>query len=150
MENASNVKARKATKSEVALRDYFIQTQFGQIELLDQSAKRIIELIGIMLSILFGITAFGSDFPPPYLSANPIARLLVVFIVVFYLFAMLVSMLAINPRRFTFGETNLSDKKKVFDDIVQYKSRRVFWGGAMFLAGSTLLGLLIISIVLRG
>jgi hypothetical protein len=80
----------------------------GQLEFLDQSGKRVVELSAGLLGVLFGVTAFGDKFPPPYLQDNGVIQGLVVAVLVSYLGAMLAALWALRPRRYPRYRHNLS------------------------------------------
>lgn len=148
MSEIQEIKGRKPNDDELKLSEYFAELRFGQVEFLDQAAKRIIELIGLMLSIIFGVIAFGADFPPSYLVQNMATRYIIVCAITLYLLAMLFCMLSLNPHKYSFQESNLTDMRRTFGQITERKSRRVFWGGTLFLGGSIMFGIMIIVIIL--
>ena len=52
----------------------FHDLESRQLDFLDDAAKSVIERVATFLAILFGVTAFGSAFPPPYLKDNAAAK----------------------------------------------------------------------------
>src|SRR6266852_3457972 len=67
-----------------------------QLDFLDNAAKSIIERVATFLAILFGVTAFGSTFPPPYMKANLVAKAFVIVTLLLYLVALGAGMWAIQ------------------------------------------------------
>ena len=47
----------------------FHDLESRQLDFLDEAAKSVVERVATFLAIVFGVTAFGSAFPPPYLKA---------------------------------------------------------------------------------
>src|SRR5258708_33768285 len=76
----------------------FKETESKQLDFLEASGKSIIERIATLLAVLFGVTAFGSNFPPAYLKGNLPAKVLVIITLILYLAAMGAGMWAIHPR----------------------------------------------------
>jgi len=66
----------------------FNEMESKQLDFLDESGKSIIERIATFLAVLFGVTAFGSNFPPAYLKENLTAKVLVIITLLLYLAAM--------------------------------------------------------------
>src|SRR5260370_38441224 len=64
-----------------------------QLDFLDASGKSIIERIAAFLLVLFGITSFGTTFPPPYLKVNLPAKWRVIITSLLYRTAQGVGML---------------------------------------------------------
>ncbi len=125
----------------------FDEMEKKQVEFLDQAGKRIIELTTALLGILFAVVALGDKFPPPYLQGNDAAKGLTVAALGFYLGAMLVSVLAVQPQEYRRYEHNVSEMRRELRKITRYKSRWLSVAGALFVLGSLTLALLISSIV---
>jgi len=118
-----------------------------QLDFLDASGKSIIERIGTFLVVLFGVTAFGSTFPPPYLKSNLLAKVLVIITLILYLAAMGASFWAIQPRYYRRYIYNVS---RLGTELEKITTRKMFWlrvGGILFALGSVALAVLIISII---
>ena len=126
----------------------FDKMEEGQLDFLDEAGKRVIELSSAMLAILFAVTAFGKDFPPPYLAGSPCTQALAVAALVFYVLALLAGVVAVQPRRYGRSHYNLSDMRRQLDRIIAYKLRWFRVGLALFFAGSLALAILVGSIVL--
>ncbi len=118
-----------------------------QLDFLDASGKSIIERIAAFLLVLFGITAFGSTFPPPYLKGNLPAKVLVIITLLLYLAAMGAGLWAIQPRyyrRYTYNVSRLGT------ELEKITTHKMFWlrvAGILFALGSVALAVLIISII---
>ena len=128
---------------------FFQELEKGQLDLLDQAGKRIIELTTGLLGILFAVVAFGDKFPPPYLTGNAALPLLVVLVLLFFLSAMGMGMRTMQPRSYRLYRHNLTEMRDELDRIIANKSRSLrlagvlFWLGALSLA--VLIGLIIFS-----
>jgi hypothetical protein len=127
----------------------FDKLEEGQLDFLDGAGKRLIELSSAMLAVLFGITASGDKFPPPYLAGSPWARPLAVAVLALYLLALLAGALAVAPRTYRRSTYNLSDLRRELERLVTYKLRWFRVGLAFFFAGSLALAILVAALVLN-
>ncbi len=130
------------------LLDLFNELEKGQLDLLDQAGKRIVELCTGLMGVLFAVTAFGDKFPPPYLKDDDTAQWLVVLALALYLGAMFAGLWTVQPRRYERHRHNLSEMKKVLEQIIRSKSRALRAAGVLFWLASLMLALLIASVVL--
>ncbi len=126
----------------------FDRLEEGQLDFLDGTGKRLIELSSAMLAILFGVTAFGDKFPPPYLAGHPPIQALAVAVLTLYLLALLAGVLAVQPRRYRRSLHNLSELRRELDRLVTYKLRWFQVGLALFFAGSLALAVLVSMLIL--
>ncbi|MDW8317101.1 MAG: hypothetical protein RMN53_04520 [Anaerolineae bacterium] len=126
----------------------FDKLEEGQLDFLDAAGKRLIELSSAMLAVLFGVTAFGDKFPPPYLAGHPRVQALAVAVLACYLLALLAGVLAIAPRTYRRSRYNLSDLRRELDRLVTYKLCWFRIGLALFFVGSLALAALVGSLVL--
>ena len=125
----------------------FNEMESKQLDFLDESGKSIIERIATFLAVLFGVTAFGSNFPPAYLKNNLPAKGLVIITLILYLAAMGAGMWAIQPRYYRHYTYNVSRLGKELEKITKHK---MFWirvAGILFVLGSISLAVLIVSII---
>ncbi len=125
----------------------FHDLESRQLDFLDNAAKSIIERVATFLAILFGVTAFGSAFPPPYLKDNPVAKAFVVVTLVLYLVALGAGMWAIQPRYYQRYTYNVSMLAKELEKIAK---RKMFWlrfAGILFAVGSVALAALVVAII---
>ena len=98
-----------------------------QVDFLDQAGKRIVELCAALLGVFFAVMALGDTFPPPFLQGNDPARGLTVVTLAFYLAAMLTGVLAIQPREYRRYRHNLTEMRKVIDEIISRRLIRPSW-----------------------
>jgi len=131
-----------------ALVTQFQEMEKSQLTFLDETGKRLIELTTAVLGLLFAVIAFGDKFPPAYLQGNNTAKALLMVSIGFYVLAMLVALVAIQPRAYTYNRHEAASMKATLDGIRHYKMRRLSLAGGVFLLGSVALGALIGSIVL--
>ena len=125
----------------------FHDLESRQLDFLDEAAKSVVERVATFLAILFGVTAFGSTFPPPYLKDNTAAKTLVIVTLVLYLIALGAGMWAIQPRYYRGYIYNLSRMKKELEKITK---RKMFWlrfAGILFAVGSVTLAALVVAII---
>src|SRR5437588_329463 len=125
----------------------FNDMESKQLDFLDESGKSIIERIATFLAVLFGVTAFGSNFPPAYLKGNPTAKVLVIVTLILYLAAMGASILAIQPRYYRHYTYNVSRLGKELEKITKHKMLWLRVASILFGLGSLALAALIISII---
>jgi hypothetical protein len=102
----------------------FDKMEGEQVEFLDQSGKRIIELCTVMLGLLFAVIAFGDRFPPPYLAQDPRIKWLLLAVLALYLLALIAGVFAVRPRRYARYHHNLSAMRRELEQIVTDKT---FW-----------------------
>ncbi len=127
----------------------FADIESKQPDFLDQSAKSIIERVATFLAVLFGVTAFGSNFPPAYLKDNTTAKVFIIITLALYLAATASGMWAIQPRKYQLYENNLTGMREELDRLI---SRKVLWlrvAGILFALGSLALAGLIVAIIAK-
>lgn len=125
----------------------FHDLESRQLDFLDEAAKSVVEPVATFLAILFGVTAFGSVFPPPYLKDNAAAKTFVIVTLVLYLVALGAGMWAIHPRYYRRYTYNVSMLAKELEKITK---RKMFWlrfAGILFATGSVALSALVVAII---
>lgn len=127
----------------------FDDIEANQLEILDQSGKRIVELTGILMGILLGVTVLGPNFPPIFLQGNTPTKLLTLGALGLYLLAMLMGMRTVNPQQYKKFTYNLTRNREELDKMIAFKSNALWWAGAYFLVASILLGILLTIIILQ-
>ncbi len=133
---------------DIRLNALFDEMKKNQLTFLDEAGKRIIELSTGLLGVLFAVTAFGKDFPPLYLKANPNTQWLAIAVLAVFVLALLFGVLTVQPRNYAFYESNLSEMRKELNKIVAYKSFCMQVATWAFFGGTLLLAFLIGSLVL--
>jgi len=129
------------------LKAIFDEIEKQQLTFLDDAGKSVIERIATFLAILFGVTAFGSTFPPSYIKHSVWNRDLIIAVLACYLVAMLLGMLAIYPRTYSWHRYQTSTMATTFRKMQTYKKRLVRLAGLLFALGTLVLAILIISLV---
>lgn len=127
----------------------FTDIKSKQLDFLDESGKSMIERIATFLAILFAITAFSNNFPPPYLKGNLPAKIMAIITLILYLLAMAIALLAIQPQMYNIPRYNVTEMGKKLQNITIYKMRRLKLAGILFALGSIALAILIIVIILE-
>lgn len=129
------------SKRALALRD---EIEKNQLAFLDESAKRIVDLVTVLLGVLFSIIAFGDKFPPAYLSANNVNKALAIAALVLYVIALAACLYAQSPRAFPRYENNVTAQKEAIDNVVADKAKWYRVGAISFgLASAFLAGFII-------
>lgn len=144
---ANVVEGQPLDEADVKLKTFFAELEVKQVEVLDTAGKSLIERIAALLAVLFAVTAFGSNFPPPYLKGNNLAKAMVVATLALYMAALFMGMLVIRPRFYKLYRYNLTQMKEEVGKMVDFKSRWLFWGGIFFWLGSIFLSALIVLII---
>ena len=125
----------------------FHEMESKQLDFLDESGKSIIERIATFLAVLFGVTAFGSNFPPAYLKGNTTAKVLIIVTLILYLAAMGAAIWAIQPRYYRHYTYNVSRLGKELEKITKHKMLWLRVASILFALGSISLAVLIVSII---
>ena len=125
----------------------FDEMERKQPDFLDEAGKSMIERIATFLAVLFAVTAFGSNFPPPYLKGNAWDKYLVIAILLCYLLAMWMAMKAIQPRDYHRYRYEGQKRAKELQQMIAFKKRWVQRAGILFGLGTIILAGLIISII---
>ena len=129
------------------IRAIFDEMEKKQPDFLDAAGKSVIERIATFLTVLFGVTAFGSTFPPAYLKGNMWDKYLVIAILICYLVAMGMAFIAIQPRSYHRYRYEAQKMAAELQRIITYKKRWVRWAGILFGLGTIALAWLIVSII---
>jgi hypothetical protein len=119
----------------------------NQLTFLDDASKNIIERISTFLVVLFGVTAFGTSFPPKYLVGNTTAKIFVIITLILYLAALGSAIWNVQPKNYRYYLSNITRLRAELDRI---KHRKIFWlrlAGILFTLGTVFLALLIISLI---
>src|SRR5690349_18444844 len=108
----------------------FSEIESKQLEFLDSSAQTMIQQVAAIFIVFFGITAFGSTFPPPYLKGNLTSKYLVITALVLYFATLGASLWAIRPRHYSIqyykatGQFDTKAMRAVLDNLIEHK---MFW-----------------------
>jgi hypothetical protein len=129
----------------LALRD---EIEKNQLEYLDQSAKRIVELVTLLLGVLFTIIAFGDKFPPAYL-ASQTTKAVLLAVLTLYVVALLLGVVAMAPRKIKRYEHNVSEMRGELESLV---SSKLIWfrASAIVFVLATLALAVLIGIIVLG
>ena len=118
-----------------------------QLDFLDEAGKSVIGRIATFLAVLFGVTAFGNTFPPPYLKGNLPAKFLIVATLVFYLLSLFAATRVIQPFSYSYNNMRIDMMKDVLASMNTRKIRWLNRANILFTLGSITLGALIITII---
>jgi len=146
---SEHLKAELPTDQQKRIVALFADIESKQPDFLDQSAKSIIERVATFLAVLFGVTAFGSNFPPAYLKANTPAKVLIIVTLVLYLAATASGMWTIQPRKYKLYEHNLTGMREELDRLISLKVLWLRIAGILFGLGSLTLAGLIVAIIIK-
>ncbi len=139
---------KELSEEQIRLKTLFDEMKKGELAFLDEAGKPIIELSTGLLGVLFAVTAFGKDFPPPYLKANPNNQWLAIVILAVFIVALLFGVLTVQPRNYGYYEYNLTKMRMELERIVRYKSFCMKFAAWSFFSGAFLLAILIGMLVL--
>src|SRR5262245_50867213 len=70
------------------LKQKFADLSSKQPDVLDETAKSIVERVATFLAVLLALTVLGNNFPPPYLVSHPWEKYLAMGILICYLLAL--------------------------------------------------------------
>lgn len=140
------------TGEELSEEDKHIITLFSdmrgkQLDFLDEAGKSVIGRIATFLAVLFGVTAFGNTFPPPYLKGNLPAKILIGATLVFYLFSLFAATRVVHPFSYSYNTMRIDMMK---DALARMTARKIYWlnrANILFTLGSITLGVLIVVII---
>jgi len=142
-------KGRLASENDKRWLTLFNKIEENQLDLLDQSGKRIVELTGVLLGVLLGAVSFGDKFPPDYLRDDRLVKGMVILVLVFYLAAMFMGMWTTYPRHYKRYPNNLTLMESEFSKMVVNKIRALRVAGVCFLLGSLALAGVLVLIVFQ-
>jgi hypothetical protein len=125
----------------------FDELEKNQLTFLDEAGKRLVELTTGLLAVLFALTAFGSDFPPPYLKGNANAQIAATLTLFFYMLAMICGVIALWPRFYKRYLNNLTRLREELTKIVEHKALWFHSGSVLFVLGSLCLAGLIAAVI---
>lgn len=138
------------SEEQIRLNALFDEMKKNQLTFLDEAGKRVVELSTGLLGVFFVVSAFGKDFPPPYLKANPNSQWLAIAVLAIFILALLFGVLTVQPRNYGYYEYNLTQMRKELDKIVGYKSFCMQVATWAFFGGTLLLAVLIGTLILGG
>jgi hypothetical protein len=128
---------------DVRLMALFDEIKKNQLTFLDEAGKRIIELSSALLGLIFGVVAFGKDFPPPYLKGQPVSQGLAIGVLMALVLAILFGVLTVQPRNYPYNAQNLTSMREQFSAMHRHKSFWMIAATWAFFIGALLLALLI-------
>lgn len=129
------------------IREIFADLEKKQPDILDDTAKSVIERVATFLAILFGVIALGGTFPPAFLVGRPWAKVLVLGILVLYLLSLGAAMWALQPRNYSEYSYNLTRLSHEWKRLLGHKKRWTRAAGLLFALGTIALAALIASII---
>lgn len=129
------------------LRDIFADMEQKQPDVLDDTAKSVIERIATFLAILFAVTALGNDFPPKYLVKNPPNKWLVISVMACYLLALGAAMVSLQPRNYYDYVHRRKKRAQEWRRLLMHKRRWTSTASILFALGTVALVALIFLII---
>ena len=128
------------------LREWFAEQEQRNFDRLEEGAKVIVQLVTALYGLLFTVLALSDQ--PAYLRM-PVVQWLGTLGMMAFFVALLSALVTLFPWRSTFQEDNLSEMKRLNEQVLNRK----FWSLAVslgaFLAGVCLLALMIIVVLWR-
>lgn len=129
------------------IREIFADLEKKQPDILDDTAKSVIERVATFLAILFGVIALGGTFPPTFLAGRPWANVLVLGILALYLLSLGAAMWALQPRNYSEYLYNLTRMQNEWKRLLGHKKRWTRAAGLLFALGTIGLAALIAAII---
>ena len=114
----------------------FDEMEQGSLKTLEDAARLIITLCTTLLGAFFGLLAFKDA--PAYLKFMDVKVLGVLSSGSFFV-SLLFALLAVSPRRYNFARANLTEKRKVLDEVLHRKHNSVNWAAWIFGLGALLM-----------
>ena len=139
--------ARELSEDDKRLVTLFADMRGKQLDFLDEAGKSVIKRIATFLAVLFAVTAFSNNFPPPYLKGNIPAKVAVICTLIFFLASLYSAILVIRPFPYTHMRNDLDEMRKALREMTAHKSRWLKWANILFTLGSIMLGALIVTII---
>lgn len=126
------------------LREWFAEQEQRNFDRLEDGAKVIVQLVTGLYGLLFAVLALSSQ--PAYLGMQAVQWLGTLGMIAFFV-ALISALVTVFPWRSSFQEDNLSEMKRVNQQVLNRK----FWSLAVslgaFLAGICLFALMIIAVL---
>ena len=129
------------------LKAIFADMESKQLDFLDEAGKSIIERIALLLTVLFGVAAFGGSTSSAFLNANAWNKPLVITILACYLIAIGMAIWAIKPRSHNWRRYDSKQLADLLKQMIAHKKYWVQWAGVFFVLGTVALAILIVLII---
>lgn len=129
------------------LREIFADLEKKQPDILDETAKSLIERVAAFLALLFGVIALGGTFPPRFLVGRPGVTLLILGILALYLLSLGAALWALQPRNYSAYRYNMTRLAKEWQRLLQQKRRWTRTASLLFALGTIALAVLIAAII---
>ena len=114
----------------------FDEMEQGSLNTLEDAARLIITLSTTLLGAFFGLLAFKDA--PSYLKFVDVKVLGMLASGAFFV-SLLFALLAVSPRRYNYARANLTEKRKVLDEMLHHKHSSVNWAAWLFGLGTLLM-----------
>lgn len=100
----------------------FDEMETGSLKTLEDAARQIITLSTTLLGAFFGLMAFKDA--PTYLKFFEIKAIGTLALISF-MAALYFALQAVSPKRYTFSHANLTAKRKILEDMLAHKHRKI-------------------------
>lgn len=124
----------------------FDEMETGSLKTLEDAARQIITLSTTLLGAFFGLLAFKDA--PTYLGFLEV-KIIGTLALISFMAALSFALQVISPKRYTFSHANLTEKRKILEDMLAYKHGMVKWASFIFGVGAFLMLVAALDILLR-
>lgn len=138
------IKGRKPQPDDLALRDWFAEQRFKNIETLDGAALQLVALCTTLLGVLLGILSLVDI--PTYLQ-QPVVKVLGSAAAVAFMFALGCALFAFLPHAYAYQPNSPSEQARVFEQMQQHKSCWLRWAALCFALGMGCLTVLMLWVL---
>lgn len=114
----------------------FDEMEQSSLKTLEESARQIITLSTTLLGAFFGLLAFKDA--PDYLQFVEI-KIIGTGALLAFLAALFFALRAVSPKRYDFSHANLTEKRKILNEMLQRKHNAVDWASWIFALGASLM-----------
>lgn len=122
----------------------FDEMEAGSLKTLEDAARQIITLSTTLLGLFFGLLAFKDA--PSYLGFFEI-KFIGGLAVVCFMGSLYFASLAVTLKRYTFSRANLTEKRKILEDILARKGFAVSNAGWLFVIGELLMLIIVLDVL---
>ena len=126
------------------LREWFAEQEQRNLDRLEEGAKVIVQLVTGLYGLLFAVLALSDQ--PTYLGMRAVQWLGTLGMMAFFV-ALISALVTVFPWRSSFQEDNLSEMKRVNQQVLNRKFRSLAVSLGAFLAGICLFALMIIAVL---
>jgi hypothetical protein len=145
-ENEIFVESAPLSPEDERLDKLFDEMETGSLKTLEDAARQIITLSTTLLGAFFGLMAFKDA--PTYLGFFEI-KVIGTLALTCFMAALYFALQAVSPKRYTFSHANLTEKRKILDEMLSRKHKIVNRASWIFGFGAFLMLVAALDILFR-